>query len=59
MKATSTAQERATIIFSPNVSETLEVIAKEKKVSRAWVVREATGIYIADKWLLFSGLKGE
>ena len=39
MKAQSTAQVRATISFPPNVYETLEVIAKEKKVSLAWVVR--------------------
>ena len=32
---------------------TLEVIAKEKKVSLAWVVREAVEKYIADKWPLF------
>ncbi len=57
MKATSTAQVRATISFPPNVYETLEVIAKEKKVSLAWVVREATEKYIADKWPLFSGSK--
>jgi len=35
MKATSTAQVRATISFPANVYETLEVIAKEKKVSLA------------------------
>jgi len=41
------------------VYETLEVIAKEKKVSLAWVVREAAEKYIADKWPLFGGPKGE
>jgi hypothetical protein len=59
MKATSTAQVRATISFPPNIYEALEVIAKEKKVSLAWVVRDATEKYIADKWPLFSGSKGE
>jgi predicted DNA-binding protein len=54
MKAQSAAQVRATISFPPTVYETLEVIAKEKKVSLAWVVREATEKYIADKWPLFS-----
>ena len=34
---------RATISFPPDVYETLEVIAKEKKVSLAWVVRDARG----------------
>jgi metal-responsive CopG/Arc/MetJ family transcriptional regulator len=49
------AAVRATISFPPDVYETLEVIAKEKKVSLAWVVRDATEKYIADKWPLFKG----
>ena len=54
MKAqSSAAQVRATISFPPAVYETLENIAKEKKVSLAWVVREAAEKYIADKWPLF------
>jgi hypothetical protein len=59
MKAQSTAQVRATISFPPDVYETLENIAKEKKVSLAWVVREAAEKYIGDKWPLFGGSKGE
>jgi predicted DNA-binding protein len=51
----SAAAVRASISFPPDVYETLEVIAKEKKVSLAWVVREATEQYIADKWPLFKG----
>ena len=54
-KAQSTAQVRATISFPPDVYETLENIAKEKKVSFAWVVREAAEKYIGDKWPLFKG----
>src|ERR1017187_9359654 len=54
MKAQSLAQVRATISFPPEVYETLEVIAKEKKVSLAWVVREAAEKYIADKWPLLA-----
>ena len=46
MKAQSTAQVRATISFPPDVYETLEGIAKQKKVSLAWVVREATEQYL-------------
>ena len=46
---------RATISFPPDVYETLVVIAKEKKVSLAWVVREATEKYVEDKWPLFRG----
>ena len=55
MKSQSAAQIRATISFPPGIYETLEVIAKDKKVSLAWVVREATEKYIADKWPLFKG----
>ena len=55
MKAQSTAVVRASISFPPDVYETLEVIAKDKKVSLAWVVREAAEQYIADKWPLFKG----
>ena len=46
---------RASISFPPDVYETLEVIAKEKKVSLAWVVREAAEQYIADQWPLSKG----
>ncbi len=53
MKDQTAAAVRATISFPPEVYETLEVIAKEKKVSLAWVVREAAEKYITDKWPLF------
>jgi len=46
---------RASISFPPDVYETLEEIAKQKKVSLAWVVREAAERYIAEKWPLFQG----
>ena len=59
MKGQSTAQVRTTISFPPEVHETLEIIAKEKKVSLAWVVREATEKYIADKWPLLKGQQFE
>jgi predicted DNA-binding protein len=59
MKGQSTAQVRATISFPPEVYETLETIAKEKKVSLAWVVREATEKYISDKWPLLKGQQFE
>jgi hypothetical protein len=59
MKAQSTAQVRATISFPAEVYETLEVIAKEKKVSLAWVVREAAEKYLAAKWPLFPGQDDE
>jgi hypothetical protein len=59
VKAQSTAAVRASISFPPDVYETLETIAKEKKVSLAWVVREAAEKYIEDKWPLFHGAHGK
>ena len=55
MKADSTAQVRATLSFPPDVYESLKVIAKQKKVSLAWVVREAAEQYLSEKWPLFNG----
>jgi hypothetical protein len=55
MKAESTAQVRATLSFPPDVYESLVLIAKQKKVSLAWVVREAAEQYLAEKWPLFKG----
>jgi metal-responsive CopG/Arc/MetJ family transcriptional regulator len=40
---------RASISFPPDLYETLEVIAKQKKVSLAWVVRDAAERYVADE----------
>jgi predicted DNA-binding protein len=53
-KAQSVAAVRASISFPPEIYDTLELIAKEKKVSLAWVVREAAERYIAEKWPLFA-----
>jgi predicted DNA-binding protein len=48
---------RASISFPQELYETLTEIARQKKVSLAWVVREAAEQYIADKWPLFKGRK--
>jgi len=50
----STAAVRASISFPADIYETLDIIAKQKKVSLAWVVREAAEQYIGEKWPLFS-----
>jgi hypothetical protein len=55
MKTQGTAAVRASISFPPDVYETLEAIAREKKVSLAWVVREAAERFIAGNWPLFGG----
>ena len=52
-----TSSVRATISFPSDIYYTLEDIAREKKVSLAWIVREATEQYIESKWPLFKGQK--
>jgi len=47
MKTRSGLLVRASISFPPDVYEVLENLAKQKKVSLAWVVREAAERYIA------------
>jgi hypothetical protein len=49
---------RATISFPSDIYQTLEDIARQKKVSLAWVVREASEQYVADKWPLLAPRKG-
>ena len=48
------AKVRATISFPRDVHATLEHIARQKKVSLAWVVREAAEQYIEDLSPLFA-----
>lgn len=44
---------RASASLPPDMYQTLQDIAKQKKVSFAWVIREAAERYIADQWPLF------
>lgn len=44
---------RASISFPTPIYQELERIAEAKKVSLAWVVREAAEKYVADQWPLF------
>jgi metal-responsive CopG/Arc/MetJ family transcriptional regulator len=52
--ATVAPSVRASISFPTEIYRTLEKIAAQKKVSLAWVVREAAEEYIAGKWPLFA-----
>ena len=45
---------RASVSFPPEVYEQHEKLAAAKKVSLAWVAREAAGKYVADQWPLFA-----
>ena len=47
-KAQSKAAVRASITFPPDLYATLEQIAQQKKVSLAWVVRDAAEKYVAE-----------
>jgi metal-responsive CopG/Arc/MetJ family transcriptional regulator len=40
---------RASITFPPKLYRTLEAIAKQKKVSVAWVVRDAAEKYVSEQ----------
>jgi metal-responsive CopG/Arc/MetJ family transcriptional regulator len=46
LKAQRKAAVRASITFPPDLYETLEEIAQQKKVSLAWVVRDASERYV-------------
>lgn len=49
MKTQRTSLVRASISFPPDLYGTLEKIAKQKKVSLAWVVRDAAERYAAEQ----------
>lgn len=51
-KAKRTVAPRASVTFPPDVYRTLEEIAKQKKVSVAWVVRDAAEEYVKAQWPL-------
>lgn len=55
VQAEEAAAVRASISFPRELYQTLEEIARQKKVSLAWVVRDAAEQYVADKWPLFKG----
>jgi predicted DNA-binding protein len=49
---------RASASLPPDIYQTLKEIAKEKKVSVAWVIRDAAERYIAEQWPLFAATQG-
>lgn len=50
---------RASVTFPTEVYASLEIIAKQKKVSTAWVIRDAAEKYVSELWPLFAGAKHE
>lgn len=49
---------RASVSFPSNVYQELERIAEVKRVSLAWVVREAAEKYVAEQWPLLDSPRG-
>ena len=50
---------RASVSFPSDVYQELERIAAAKKVSLAWVVRDAAEKYVADQWPLLEQVRGD
>jgi metal-responsive CopG/Arc/MetJ family transcriptional regulator len=50
---------RASVTFPAEVYASLEIIAKQKKVSMAWVIRDAAEKYVSEHWPLFAGTRHE
>ena len=48
MKSKNESPIRASISFPPDLYRTLEELARRKKVSVAWVVRDATERYLSN-----------
>lgn len=55
IKTKSASLVRASISFPPDLYATLEKLAKQKKVSLAWVVRDAAEKYVAELQPSISG----
>lgn len=53
----SQSKVRASISLPQELHAELERIAREKKVSLAWVIRDAAEKYVADQWPLLSRSK--
>lgn len=50
---------RISVSFPPELYETLVGIARQKRVSVAWVVRDAAERYVSEQWPLFATDKRE
>lgn len=44
---------RTSVTFPADIYSSLETIANNKKVSIAWVIRDAAEKYVAEQWPLF------
>jgi predicted DNA-binding protein len=48
------ATTRTSVTLPLSVYETLETIARQKRVSLAWVMRDAAERYVSDRWPLLN-----
>jgi metal-responsive CopG/Arc/MetJ family transcriptional regulator len=53
-KTDAQAKTRMSVSLPSSLHAELEQIARDKKVSLAWVLREAAERYVADQWPLLS-----
>lgn len=44
---------RASVSLPPDVYTTLAALAKQRKVSTSWIIRDAAEKYVAEQWPLF------
>jgi metal-responsive CopG/Arc/MetJ family transcriptional regulator len=58
-KTNSAPTTRTSVTLPAEVYASLEIIAKQKKVSTAWVIRDAAEKYVSERWPLFSGIGHE
>lgn len=49
---------RTSVSLPPELHDTLERLAKGKKVSVAWIIRDAAEKYVAEQWPLLSVNQG-
>jgi predicted DNA-binding ribbon-helix-helix protein len=50
---------RTSVTLPSSVYTSLEIIARKKKVSMAWVIRDAAEKYVSEQWPLFAGTDNE
>ena len=58
-KAENEPSTRTSVTFPAEVYSSLEIIAKQKRVSMAWVIRDAAEKYVSEYWPLFAGSRHE
>ncbi len=58
-KLISESSTRTSVTLPSHVYSSLESIARKKKVSLAWVIRDAAEKYVDEQWPLFAETKNE